>query len=122
MCMYLQVKMIQVKLPIEKIYILLFNICNNPRTNWVPFASSQEGRWNHGGQYSVSEILAQLSRTNYSLAELTTKPLPDGADPLHLEVYLSNEEFAEALGMSRDEFYSLQSWKQTELKKKANLF
>ncbi|XP_042881684.1 serine/arginine repetitive matrix protein 2-like isoform X2 [Penaeus japonicus] len=88
----------------------------------VTAIQEKEGRWNHGGQYSVSEILAQLSRTNYSLAELTTKPLPDGADPLHLEVYLSNEEFAEALGMSRDEFYSLQSWKQTELKKKANLF
>ena len=82
----------------------------------------QECRWKPGSQYLVSEILSQLSRTCYSLAELTTRPLPDGADPLHLEVYLSDDEFYQALGMSRDEFYSLQTWKQTDIKKKANLF
>lgn len=82
----------------------------------------QEGRWKPGGQYLVANILSQLSRTQYSLAELTTKPLPDGADPLHLEVYLSPEEFTEALGMSQEEFYSLQNWKQTDIKKKAKLF
>lgn len=70
----------------------------------------------------MSDILTQLSRTEYSLAELTMKPLPDGVDPLHLEVYLSQEEFTQALGMNRDEFYSLQNWKQTDMKKKANLF
>ena len=82
----------------------------------------QEGRWTLGGQYLVGDILAQLSRTRYSLAELTIKPLPDGVDPLHLEVYLSPEDFIEALGMNQDEFYSLQNWKQTEIKKKAKLF
>ncbi|KAG0713102.1 Supervillin [Chionoecetes opilio] len=82
----------------------------------------KEGRWAAGGQHLVTDILAQLSRTQYSLAELTMKTLPDGADPLHLEVYLSPEEFTEALGMNQDEFYSLQTWRQTEIKKKANLF
>ncbi|KAK7012572.1 hypothetical protein SK128_009367 [Halocaridina rubra] len=94
---------------------------------WTPrhdIATIQEleGRWKQGGQYLVSDILDQLSRTHYSLAELTAQPLPDGADPLHLEVYLSDTEFNDALGMTKDEFYSLQPWKQTEMKKKANLF
>ncbi|XP_050688505.1 supervillin-like isoform X3 [Eriocheir sinensis] len=88
----------------------------------VTAIQEKEGRWKPGGQHLVATILAQLSRTQYSLAELTAKPLPDGADPLHLEVYLSPEEFTEALGMSRDDFYSLQAWKQTEIKKKAKLF
>ncbi|XP_066940406.1 supervillin isoform X3 [Macrobrachium rosenbergii] len=94
---------------------------------WMPredvtTIQEKECRWKPGGQYLVSDILAQLSRTCYSIAELTARPLPDGADPLHLEVYLSEEEFSKALGMTRDEFYSLQTWKQTEIKKKANLF
>ncbi|XP_063887519.1 supervillin-like isoform X6 [Scylla paramamosain] len=88
----------------------------------VTAIQEKEGRWAPGGQYLVDDILAQLSRTRYSLAELTIKPLPDGVDPLHLEVYLSPEEFTEALGMNQDEFYSLQNWKQTEIKKKAKLF
>lgn len=88
----------------------------------VTAIQEKEGRWKQGGQHLVSDILAQLSRTHYSLAELTARPLPDGADPLHLEVYLNEEEFSQSLGMTIDEFYSLQTWKQTELKKKANLF
>lgn len=88
----------------------------------VTAVQEKEGRWKQGGQYLVSDILAQLSRTQYSLAELMVKPLPDGVDPLHLEIYLNDEEFNKALGMSHDEFYSLQNWKQTELKKKAKLF
>lgn len=75
-----------------------------------------------GGQCRVRDILAQLTRTRYTLNELTAKPLPDGVDPLRLEVYLGDEEFVAALGMGRQEFYTLQHWKQTEIKKKANLF
>nr|XP_045623514.1 uncharacterized protein LOC123773700 isoform X3 [Procambarus clarkii] len=88
----------------------------------VTAIQEKEGRWKQDGQYLVSDILAQLSRTEYSFAELIVKPLPDGVDPLHLEVYLGEEEFTQVLGMGREEFYSLQSWKQTELKKKAKLF
>ncbi|XP_042234899.1 serine/arginine repetitive matrix protein 2-like isoform X3 [Homarus americanus] len=99
----------------------------NTFPTWTPrpdvtAIQEKEGRWKQDGQYMVSDILAQLSRTSYSLAELTIKPLPDGVDPLHLEVYLSEEEFTEALGMNREEFYCLQNWKQTEIKKKAKLF
>jgi len=90
-----------------------------PREDIVQL-QEKEGRWTKGEHYSVSSILKQLCRTRYSLEEI--KAQPDGVDPLRLEVYLNEEDFYEALSMTREEFYNLQSWKQADLKKKANLF
>lgn len=70
----------------------------------------------------VQEVLSQLSRDRYTLKELQQKPLPPGVDPLRLEAYLTDEEFQEVLGMKKEEFYSMPSWKQTELKKTCELF
>lgn len=82
----------------------------------------KEGHWTKGQHYSVSSILKKLCRTQYSLEEINTRPLPDGVDPLRLEVYLNGDDFFEALGMTREEFYNMPSWKQVDHKKKANLF
>ncbi|MEQ2189300.1 hypothetical protein GOODEAATRI_024038 [Goodea atripinnis] len=41
----------------------------------------------------VEDVLAWLCKTTYPLAEILARPLPEGVDPLHLEVYLSNEDF-----------------------------
>ena len=37
--------------------------------------------------------LSKYSRTEFKLAELKQKPLPEGVDPSKLETYLSNEDF-----------------------------
>lgn len=37
--------------------------------------------------------LFALLRDRYSLAELRARPLPEGVDPLKIEMYLSDEEF-----------------------------
>lgn len=68
----------------------------------------------------VQEVLSQLSRDRYSLKELQEKP--EGVDLLHMESYLTDEEFQEVLGMRKDEFYNLPSWKQSTLKKSSGLF
>ncbi|PIK59511.1 Supervillin [Apostichopus japonicus] len=68
----------------------------------------------------VRDVLQQLKRTRYTLAELQEKP--EGIDPLKLETYLSDEEFKKVLTVTREEFQKLQSWKKTELKKNAGLF
>ncbi|KAL4593587.1 supervillin-like, partial [Arapaima gigas] len=47
----------------------------------------------------VEDVLARLCKATYSLAELQTRPLPEGVDPLHLEHYLSDEDF-EGVGAS----------------------
>jgi hypothetical protein len=36
---------------------------------------------------------ADLSRTEYSWAELQQRPLPPGVDPARIEAYLSTQEF-----------------------------
>lgn len=41
----------------------------------------------------VKEALSKLSRQQYSIEELTKKPLPEGVDPLRLEDYLSDQDF-----------------------------
>lgn len=41
----------------------------------------------------VKEALSKLSRQQYSIEELTRKPLPEGVDPLRLEDYLSDQDF-----------------------------
>ncbi|MBN3312048.1 SVIL protein, partial [Atractosteus spatula] len=80
----------------------------------------------------VQDALARLCKTQYSLEELQGKPLPEGVDPLRLELYLSDEDFQcvyfcvslfqRVLEMKRDEFNSLPSWKQKNLKKSKGLF
>lgn len=66
---------------------------------------------------TVQDALAQLMKTQYSVEELLQSPLPEGVDPQHLEVYLSDQDFQAILEMKRDEYSSLPSWKQTDLKK-----
>uniref|UniRef100_A0AAX7SNN6 HP domain-containing protein n=1 Tax=Astatotilapia calliptera TaxID=8154 RepID=A0AAX7SNN6_ASTCA len=70
----------------------------------------------------VEDVLARLCKTTYPLADLLARPLPEGVDPLRLEVYLSDEDFQRALEMSKEEFGALPSWKQMNLKKAKGLF
>lgn len=99
----------------------------------------------------VKEALSKLSRQQYSIDELTRKPLPEGVDPLRLEDYLSDQDFRvghpstelapvqpnqfrkrdgqllsstfqNLLEMSRVEFNALPNWKQKNLKKSKGLF
>ncbi|XP_030263423.1 supervillin isoform X5 [Sparus aurata] len=69
----------------------------------------------------VQDALAQLMKTQYPLEELLRSPLPEGVDPQHLEVYLSDQDFQAILEMKRDEYASLPSWKQIVLKKSKGL-
>uniref|UniRef100_H3ASN6 HP domain-containing protein n=1 Tax=Latimeria chalumnae TaxID=7897 RepID=H3ASN6_LATCH len=61
----------------------------------------------------VQDVLARLCKTQYTLEEIQSRPLPEGVDPLKLEIYLSDEDFQlqRALEMKRDEFNSLPNWK-----------
>lgn len=57
----------------------------------------------------VQDALAQLMKTQYPLEELLPSPLPQGVDPQHLEVYLSDQDFQTILDMKRDECTALPS-------------
>uniref|UniRef100_A0A8C6FVI0 Supervillin n=1 Tax=Moschus moschiferus TaxID=68415 RepID=A0A8C6FVI0_MOSMO len=70
----------------------------------------------------VEDVLAKLCKTIYPLADLLARPLPEGVDPLKLEIYLTDEDFEFALDMTRDEYNALPTWKQVNLKKAKGLF
>ncbi|CAI5788969.1 supervillin isoform X9 [Podarcis lilfordi] len=70
----------------------------------------------------VEDVLAKLCKKLYPLAELLARPLPEGVDPLNLEIYLSDEDFEAGLQMTREEYNTLPSWKQVNLKKAKGLF
>ncbi|XP_034258398.1 supervillin isoform X13 [Pantherophis guttatus] len=70
----------------------------------------------------VEDVLAKLCQKFYPLADLLARPLPEGVDPLNLEIYLSNEDFETALQLTREEYNALPSWKQVNLKKAKGLF
>uniref|UniRef100_A0A7N8X2F8 Supervillin d n=1 Tax=Mastacembelus armatus TaxID=205130 RepID=A0A7N8X2F8_9TELE len=76
----------------------------------------------------VKEALSKLSKQQYSIEELTKKPLPEGVDPMRLEDYLSDQDFKVGhlkntlFEMSRVEFNALPNWKQRNLKKSKCLF
>ena len=56
----------------------------------------------------------------YSMEEL--KNSIDGVDFATRELWLPDEEFQSAFGMSKDEFKALKQWKKVALKKKSGLW
>ncbi|XP_075068122.1 supervillin isoform X2 [Mixophyes fleayi] len=70
----------------------------------------------------VEDVLAKLCKRIYPLAELLARPLPEGVDPLKLEIYLSDKDFEIALEMTREDYDTLPSWKQVNVKKAKGLF
>lgn len=41
----------------------------------------------------MQDALAQLMKTQYPLEAMLPSPLPQGVDPQHLEVYVSDQDF-----------------------------
>ncbi|KAJ8349660.1 hypothetical protein SKAU_G00247900 [Synaphobranchus kaupii] len=56
------------------------------------------------------------------LVNQLAEDLPEGVDPTRKEDYLSSEDFALVLGVSRLDYYSMPDWKQKNLKKEKGLF
>uniref|UniRef100_A0A182M9S8 HP domain-containing protein n=1 Tax=Anopheles culicifacies TaxID=139723 RepID=A0A182M9S8_9DIPT len=70
----------------------------------------------------IYDSLSLLSRKEYPLAVLLERPLPEGVDPTKLELYLHEQDYPEALGLTKPEYDQLPAWKQTKLKKERGLF
>ncbi|CAK9816931.1 SVIL [Anthophora plagiata] len=81
----------------------------------------EDGR-NPGEVLTVESELVRLTQSTYPPAQLLQRPLPEGVDPTHLELYLSQQHFQELLGMTKEEFQELPVWKQVNLKKDIGLF
>uniref|UniRef100_I3KCY3 Supervillin n=1 Tax=Oreochromis niloticus TaxID=8128 RepID=I3KCY3_ORENI len=70
----------------------------------------------------VEDVLARLCQNTFPLAQLQARPLPEGVDPLCLELYLSDQDFEVTLEVNREEYERLPGWKQVNLKKAKGLF
>lgn len=70
---------------------------------------------------TVQEELEKLHQ-NYSYQQLVQKRLPEGVDPIYKEKYLTENEFYQIFGVSKETFYKKPKWKQLELKKQVGLF
>lgn len=46
----------------------------------------------------VEDVLARLCQNIFPLAQLQARPLPEGVDPLQLEIYLSDQDFEVSAG------------------------
>ncbi|XP_029953819.1 supervillin [Salarias fasciatus] len=91
-------------------------------TNIFPYWEKDPSVTSKSKVVLVKDALSSLSKQQYSIEELTRKPLPEGVDLMRLEDYLSDKDFKTLLEMSRVEFNALPNWKQKNLKKSKGLF
>ncbi|KAL7050581.1 hypothetical protein ACKWTF_004132 [Chironomus riparius] len=70
----------------------------------------------------LDEYLTRFHQTTYPLDALLARPLPEYVNPTKLEVYLDDDDFEKTLGMTKDEWKTLPSWKKTNLRKEHGLF
>ncbi|XP_026466874.1 supervillin-like isoform X2 [Ctenocephalides felis] len=75
-----------------------------------------------GEPISLQGELSQLTCSTYHPDILLQRPLPEGVDPTRLELYLEPRYFKELLGLTKEEFNELPTWKQTKVKKDKGLF
>ncbi|EDR27834.1 coronin, putative [Entamoeba dispar SAW760] len=73
-------------------------------------------------EIDAKELFDEYCRTRYTYAELITKPRPFGVDKSILETYLSDEEFQQVFGVSREEFYKMKPWCRDKLKHSVYLY
>ncbi|KAM4612488.1 advillin [Polymixia lowei] len=57
-----------------------------------------------------------------ALLNKLSNELPEGVEPTQKERYLSDSDFSDIFGMTKDEFASLPPWKQLSMKKEKGLF
>ncbi|XP_077159180.1 villin-like protein [Paroedura picta] len=68
------------------------------------------------------ETLGSGTYPREMLINKTVDELPEGVDPAKKEYYLSNSDFGDIFGKTKEEFYQMPKWKQQNEKKQYGLF
>ncbi|XP_050953940.1 advillin isoform X2 [Labeo rohita] len=71
---------------------------------------------------SISSAYVDQSSNKAKASGMAHSEPPQGVDPEKREEYLTDAEFENLLGCTRDSFQRLPKWRQNDLKKKAGLF
>ncbi|XP_067609895.1 villin-like protein isoform X6 [Pseudorca crassidens] len=66
--------------------------------------------------------VASRSLPREQLRHQAVEDLPEGVDPAHKESYLSDSDFQDIFGKSKEEFYSMAKWRQQQQKKQLGFF
>nr|XP_020141080.1 villin-like protein isoform X3 [Microcebus murinus] len=84
-----------------------------------------------GGSHTDTGTSPDISSTSPSssgglsrelLQHQAAEDLPEGVDPARKEFYLSDSDFQDIFGRSKEEFYSMATWKQQQEKKRLGFF
>ncbi|XP_066861805.1 villin-like protein isoform X6 [Kogia breviceps] len=75
-----------------------------------------------GGRSSSPRSVASGSLPREQLMHQAVEDLPEGVDPAHKESYLSDSDFQDIFGKSKEEFYSMAKWRQQQEKKQLGFF
>ncbi|KAK2523963.1 Vill [Columba livia] len=89
------------------------------------FNHNVSNSYSNGSKNSNSPSLVPNGEGIYSrevLMNKTVDELPEGVDPTKKECYLSDADFHDIFGKSKEEFYQMPKWKQQNEKKQCGLF
>ncbi|XP_030667986.1 villin-like protein isoform X1 [Nomascus leucogenys] len=80
-----------------------------------------------GGSRTSSSISSTSATINgglrrEQLMHQAVEDLPEGVDPARREFYLSDSDFQDIFGKSKEEFYSMATWRQRQEKKQLGFF
>ncbi|XP_034985186.2 villin-like protein [Zootoca vivipara] len=87
---------------------------------------SSNGGGGDSGSYNNNPTSVETNGTGAyhrdALINKTVDDLPEGVDPTKKEYYLSDADFYDIFGKTKDEFYQMPRWKQQNEKKQFGLF
>ncbi|XP_037703277.1 LOW QUALITY PROTEIN: villin-like protein [Choloepus didactylus] len=72
--------------------------------------------------YSSTSLVVSGSLPREQLMHQAAEDLPEGVDPARKEFYLSDSDFQDIFGKSKEKFYSMAKWKQQQEKKQLGFF
>ncbi|XP_036287697.1 villin-like protein [Pipistrellus kuhlii] len=84
--------------------------------------SSSSSSTSTNSYQSSSKPMVNGCLSSKQLMHQSAKDLPEGVDPAQKEFYLSDSEFKDVFGKSKEEFYSMAKWKQQQEKKQLGFF
>jgi len=106
------------------------NISPSKPCNVLPSTLEREDNFltnDHGSQNKpriVPEIDNRTINQFYTAEELcvSVENLPPGVDPQHRELYLHQDHFQTLFNLTKEQFFKLPKWKQSNMKKQVGLY
>ncbi|XP_062072129.1 villin-like protein isoform X2 [Lepus europaeus] len=86
------------------------------------FQDSSESQPEQGPRAGGSSSPVSGALPRERLMHQAAEDLPEGVDPTRKEFYLSDSDFQDLFGKSKEEFYSMAQWKQQREKKQLGFF